>query len=121
MDEKERRAVQDYQRWLLAKFPQQIERIVLFGSRARGDARPGADVDLLIVLRGNAQPVGSGFYALGATDPLWRDAVGRTFDLLLEYGVEISPTILHENEYRESTPLLAHVRQEGVELWKRTG
>lgn len=28
----------------------QPERIVLFGSRARGDARPDSDVDLLVVL-----------------------------------------------------------------------
>jgi predicted nucleotidyltransferase len=119
MNEKERQAVHQYQTWLLSRFPQQIERIVLFGSKARGDAGKDADIDLLVVLRGNATPVGNGLYALGATDPIWREAVGQTFDLLLEYGVEISPTILHENEYREATPLLAHVRQEGIELWKR--
>lgn len=28
------------------------EQIVLFGSRARGDARPDSDVDLLVVVRG---------------------------------------------------------------------
>ena len=31
----------------------EVERIVLFGSRARGDARPGSDLDLLLILRGS--------------------------------------------------------------------
>ncbi len=30
----------------------EVERMVLFGSRARGDARPGSDLDLLLILRG---------------------------------------------------------------------
>ena len=29
-----------------------MEAIVLFGSRARGEARPGSDLDLLLILRG---------------------------------------------------------------------
>jgi len=33
----------------------QPERIVLFGSRARGDARPGSDYDLLVI-RQSAEP-----------------------------------------------------------------
>ena len=31
----------------------EVERMVLFGSRARGDARPGSDLDLLVILRGS--------------------------------------------------------------------
>lgn len=119
MDENEQLAVQEYQSWLLRKFPQQIDRIVLFGSKARGNAGTEADVDLLIVLRGDATPVDAEMYPLGVTDPVWREVVGKTFDFLMEYGVDISPTILHENEYRAATPLVAHVRQEGIELWKR--
>ena len=33
------------------------ERVILFGSRARGDARPDSDIDLLII---EAEPFGSG-------------------------------------------------------------
>ena len=33
-----------------------IARIVLFGSLPRGDAVPGSDADLLVVLRGNQRP-----------------------------------------------------------------
>ena len=31
----------------------EVERMVLFGSRARGDARPGSDLDLLLILSGS--------------------------------------------------------------------
>lgn len=34
----------------------EIERIVLFGSLARGDAVPGSDADLLIVVRHSTEP-----------------------------------------------------------------
>lgn len=119
MDRNEQQAVRAYQDWLLHRFPQQIDRIVLFGSKARGDATKNADVDLLIVLRGDATPVDAEMYPLGVTDPVWREAVGKTFDFLVEYDVDISPTILHENEYQAATPLMAHVWQEGIELWKR--
>ena len=30
----------------------EVKRMVLFGSRARGDASPGSDLDLLLILRG---------------------------------------------------------------------
>ncbi|MGH6877334.1 MAG: nucleotidyltransferase domain-containing protein, partial [Rhizomicrobium sp.] len=36
---------------MLKDFPE-VERIVLFGSRARGDARPRADIDLAIACPG---------------------------------------------------------------------
>ncbi len=29
-----------------------VERIILFGSRARGEARPGSDYDILVVVKG---------------------------------------------------------------------
>src|SRR5688572_27391265 len=40
-----------YRQTLREHFPQQIEDIIIFGSKARGDAGPDSDVDVLIVLR----------------------------------------------------------------------
>ena len=99
------------------RFPNQIERLVLFGSKARGDDRPDSDLDLLIVLRGGQKPSAEGFYSLGATDPVWREIVGSTFDFLLEYGVLVSPTVLSKEEYRIWSPFTARIKQEGIELW----
>lgn len=41
------KAVERLKRALGAEIP--IERVLLFGSRARGDARPNSDVDLILV------------------------------------------------------------------------
>jgi predicted nucleotidyltransferase len=44
----ERREVRQMVRRIVSRF--HPERIILFGSHARGDARPDSDVDLLVVL-----------------------------------------------------------------------
>ncbi len=38
---------------LEALYGERLDRLVLYGSHARGDARPDSDVDLLVVLRGD--------------------------------------------------------------------
>lgn len=34
-------------------FPELLERVMVFGSKARGDAIPDSDLDVLVVLKGN--------------------------------------------------------------------
>ena len=59
----------------------------------------------------------SGFYPLGLTNPAWREIVGMTFDLLMEYGADISPTVISEDEFDEQPPLVQMIAREGIELW----
>jgi predicted nucleotidyltransferase len=112
----EQAALTEYQSRLLAQFPQRIRRIALFGSRARGEAGPESDVDVLVVLDGG-QKSSDGFYPLGLTDPAWREIVGMTFDLLMKYGVDISPTVISEGEFEDQPPLVQTIVREGIELW----
>ena len=112
----ERAALAEYQSHLLEKFSKRIRRIALFGSKARGDAGPDSDVDVLVVLDGG-QKSSDGFYPLGLTDPAWREIVGMTFDLLMKYGVDISPTVMGEDEFEEQPPLVQTLVKEGIELW----
>ena len=39
-----------------ALYGERLVRMVLFGSQARGDAEPGSDIDVLVVLRGLVSP-----------------------------------------------------------------
>ncbi|HIC90083.1 MAG TPA: nucleotidyltransferase domain-containing protein [Anaerolineae bacterium] len=44
------RALDEFCHRLLHAMPGQVRDLVLFGSRARGEGRPGSDLDLLVVL-----------------------------------------------------------------------
>ncbi len=110
---KERIALKAYKDYLLAKLPDQIERIVLFGSKARGDSTRDSDIDLLVAINGKS------VVGLGSLDPRWHAIVDPTFDFLMDYGIYISPTVMHIGETKRWTPLLAHVRRDGIELWRR--
>lgn len=52
--ERVRQALDSYVAALVAEHPE-IERVVLFGSMARGGTVPGSDVDLVLVLSGSDQ------------------------------------------------------------------
>ena len=94
LDENEQQALGEYRDFLLRRFPQQVERLILFGSKARGDSVASSDIDVLVILRKRTAPTREGFYPFGSADPTWREIVGTTFDLLMKYDVNISPTVI---------------------------
>jgi len=119
LNENEQQALSEYQDFLLRRFPRQVERLVLFGSKARGDFAADSDIDVLVILRERTEPTQEGFYPFGSADPTWREIVGATFDLLMKYNVNISPTVVGINEYERLSPLMTHIKKEGIELWRR--
>ncbi|HEX3417487.1 MAG TPA: nucleotidyltransferase domain-containing protein [Stellaceae bacterium] len=82
-----------------------IERVVLFGSRARGDAHDGSDYDIAVFLK-------------DLTDR-WREfhrlADLRT-DILADTGVFIEARPFRAGGYRERTPLMHEIRREGIDF-----
>lgn len=82
-------------------------RLVLFGSRARGDYRPDSDWDLLILL--NKDKVTMSDYA----------NISYPFaELGWEIGEEIHPIIYTQSEWekRHFTPFYKNVMKEGIAL-----
>jgi predicted nucleotidyltransferase len=82
-----------------------IERVVLFGSRARGDARPDSDWDVAVFLK-------------NMTDT-WRESgvlaeIGTK--ILLDEGAVINATPMDSGAYRERTIFMNEVRREGMDL-----
>lgn len=82
-----------------------IERIVLFGSRARGDARQDSDYDLAVFIRG----------AVGFAEESARLA-GVGADILLDTGAVISATPFSAGAYRERTGFMHELRTDGFHL-----
>ncbi len=82
--------------------------IHLFGSRAKGTARPDSDYDLLLVV--------SDAFSLNDKDALY-DTV---MDLLLETGRLVSLKISRQPVFQQlcdmGTPFMTHVLQEGIKV-----
>ncbi|MBV9247936.1 MAG: nucleotidyltransferase domain-containing protein [Acetobacteraceae bacterium] len=83
-----------------------LERVVLFGSRARGDAREDSDYDVAVFLRD---------YVPGTTTELYQLA-GLSSVILDETGAFIHAMPYRAGSYHERTPLMHEIRAEGIDL-----
>jgi len=82
-----------------------IERIVLFGSRARGDSNEDSDYDLAVFLKD--------------MDNRWREIkrlAALQTDFLAEDGAFIDAKPYRAGAYRDRTTLMHEIRQDGVDL-----
>ena len=81
--------------------------VILFGSRARGDAKKDSDWDVLILTDSDD---------ISMTEDLFRD---RLFDLELETGEVISLFVYNKKDWKTKhkvTPLYKNIQKEGVQL-----
>ena len=86
-------------------FDGRIERVVLFGSRARGDARADSDYDIAIFLKDfsdRRQEV--------------RRMVPLVTDIVEETGAVIHPLPFRAGAWQERTPIMHEIRLDGVDL-----
>ncbi len=97
-------ALQEFKRRIHEALPGRISRVVLFGSRARGDYRDESDWDVAVFFRGGYDP-GVDLDAL----------VAATLPSLKE-DVTINPIGFDEHRYDEASELMRHIREEGVPL-----
>jgi predicted nucleotidyltransferase len=81
-----------------------LVRLMLFGSHARGDAEPGLDIDVLVVLEGPVRP-----------GQEIRRSLNHVAELSLENNVVFSCVFVSRDRFEKGlSPLLINVRREGV-------
>lgn len=87
-----------------AIYGDRLVRMVLFGSHARGDAEPGSDIDVLVVLRGSVN-----------TGEEIRRTSEVVADLCLAHDEVVSCVFIEEMRFTtRQGPLLRNVRREGI-------
>jgi predicted nucleotidyltransferase len=86
-------------------YGQRIDRVILFGSRARGDSRPDSDYDVAVFLR----DLPDRFSELYRLADLSTELIGET-------GEFVHAMPYPASAYDERTPLMREIRLEGIEL-----
>jgi predicted nucleotidyltransferase len=86
-------------------YGERAERVVLYGSRARGDYKPDSDYDIAVFIKDPGS-----FY-----DESGRLAAIAT-DILENTGAVISATPFPAEAYRERTGFMHELRRDGLDL-----
>ncbi len=85
---------------------EQFGRVMLFGSRARGEARPDSDIDVLVIVPGEVNYM-----------ELLRRTSALVAELSLAHDVVISPVFISQAQFEQGgSPFARNVRREAVAL-----
>ena len=105
----EQQAATEFANKVYHEFGDQVESILLFGSRARGDAAEDSDMDLLVIL--------------SDTEPsLVRAIRYLAVDVWLKYGIYLSTRVWSHAHWQKleemQTFLYCNIRRDGIKLVK---
>jgi predicted nucleotidyltransferase len=82
------------------KYP--VNRVILFGSYAKGNPHPDSDIDLAIILKELPDPFQTQVDLLKLT---WN------------FNTMVEPHPYDEDDFNSSQPIINHIRQTGIEIF----
>lgn len=101
----EKPLLEEFKRRVEQRFPGEIVRLVLFGSKARGDASVESDFDVLVVIRSEDWKLGDEIRDIG-------------YELEIAHGVVLSIQVMGQHQYEKlkgrGSTFVANVEQEGL-------
>lgn len=104
---KERQAIRTFLDRLRKRFPGEILRATLFGSKARGDSSPWSDIDVLLIVREESWPLRGEISTVAA-------------DVSLEYDILIGPRVIGQERWERMKQhcfgLYQNIVAEGIPL-----
>ncbi len=111
LNRREKQALDEYLERLRSEFKDEVQHVILYGSKVRGDFDEESDIDLFVVLK--------------ELDIDKEDAITRlSIDVDLKYDVLLSDFLVVRERYLRmaqiNEPLYQSLQAEGVELWTRT-
>jgi len=83
------------------RYPSHIDKIILYGSVARGDATSDSDIDLLVLWDGDEHEG-------------WRAMTGLAFDVMVDSGVYLSVKVMNAKAFGGASPFVQNVMREGI-------
>ena len=90
-------------------FPQSKIEATLFGSYARGDAQPGSDIDVLLLVDTSREDISARNWQVG----------DHAAEFLMKHGIMISPIVENRDYFNanlEVLPFYRNVDREGVRV-----
>ena len=93
--------IRQFARLAQERYPENIGKIILYGSVARGDERADSDIDLLVLWDGD-ENVG------------WHAMTGLAFNLMVETGEYLSVKVMNAQAFTPASPFVRNVKREGI-------
>jgi len=107
LNELENAAVKEFQTKLLEALGPRIKKILLFGSKARGNFKAGSDIDIFILVD-------------NSDIDLRKTTASLTTGILLKHSILLSPKIVEESHFsflkQLDTAFARNIEKEGIKI-----
>ncbi|MBO7435747.1 nucleotidyltransferase domain-containing protein [bacterium] len=110
MDRKIQKILDEYVSVVKSIYKEHIQKIILYGSYARGDYREDSDIDIMILLDIPDTKIKEYRHTLS----------NHTYDFNMDNDVDIKPIVKNEehfNKWSVNYPFYSNVKNEGVSLY----